>query len=334
MIGTIVGVIGVFLTLLFGVYSIKTSKRDQKSHGIIFSKVQCLSLFDSIVENIDGVEVNYRNSPISKSIILFEGRVHNNGLKDIDKASIHSPLNIVLDERFSLLECKVSSASEKIKAIAKIKQKNKIEINWDLLKKNEFIQFSTLVKEIEANHSNTDEGEDLIEFFYNSIDFDFRITNIDSIEKEPFAPKEVERKKERIKKGWFLSGVITVFGLMLFLTGVFKPSILYKDAVGWKVVNKTTNQEQEKEIRNFLEEDKVIIVDQISGKKDRVPIDSFLNIYKITDTTIIGGDKNSSYKFMRYFNLIFGGLYFIAGLFFVYRNYKRYKEFKNTPNNG
>ena len=332
MIGTIVGIIGAILTLLFGIYSIKISRRENKQHQLSFSKVQCLSLFDSIVENIDGIEVNYKQSPINKSIILFEARIENKGFKDVDSSGIHSPLRIIIGQNFNFLECKVSDISENINASAIIVGINEIEVKWDLLKKNEFIQFTTLIKEVGTKTQQVEENDEkkirLSELFYDTIKFDFRITNIDKIFKASFEPQKEQQKRANVNRRWIMGGIVCLLGLFTMIYGFYKP-IISGDLVGFRLLDKSDNTQKEYDISTFLDENGQMKLSSYDKEfEESMLIDDFSKNYEIVG---VSKHENKSHV-LKYMFSIFGLIYFLFGCYFLYSNYRKYKEIKTTPN--
>ncbi len=212
MTGIILAIVGLILTLIFGIYSVRNNKKSQKKISISFEKKECYSLFKEDINRLN-IDINYKGKTIDNYLILFKATITNNGNLDIDKSRIFSPLKIIIDKNFKWLETNISEITNGVNADIKNITDNILELNWDLIKKNEKIEFEALI-EIPQNK----EIEEITEEFYKSISFDFRITDLNKIDKIIDSnSKEIRRKKSKQKVA-VMSIIMLLFGLALFFS--------------------------------------------------------------------------------------------------------------------
>lgn len=142
----------------------------------------CIPLFRSIVQSIDGLEISYRKKTIDPTLILLKGGFVNNGNIDIDKASIHEPVCIKLPEHWRWLQAKITGSSRHVKGKCKIRDESNLEFKWDLLKSGEFLSFNALIKSprVDKIEKDAKAADDLLE----RISFSQRITNLRRIKTE------------------------------------------------------------------------------------------------------------------------------------------------------
>jgi hypothetical protein len=179
MVGIIVGVVGIILTIGFGIYSVLGYKKNRKKISLEFKKVQCYSLFKNDVARLN-LEISYNNEVLSNALILLRARIINNGHTDIDENKVFKPLKLISQEEFIWLDAKSIIEPNGSTTKVQIISKNEIQIEWDLLKSDEFIEFEAIVKVSDNLSTVTDETS----VFLNGITFDYRITDLNTIHKE------------------------------------------------------------------------------------------------------------------------------------------------------
>lgn len=179
MIGVILGILGILITIGFGIYSVMVYKKSKKSVNLEFENKECYSLFKDDVNRLN-IELSYNKKPITNTLILLKARLRNNGQVDIDKNRIYNPLKIISNSDFQWLEATITSKPDGVAASIDIVDSQKIQINWDLLKKDEFIELEALSETTENKKLDDEESVE----FYNSLKFDYRITDLNSIHKE------------------------------------------------------------------------------------------------------------------------------------------------------
>ncbi len=311
MTGMILTIIGLILTIGFGIYAIVSNKRTRKKVSLSFGKNECYSLFKKDINRLN-IDVNYKGESLNNYLILFKGVIENSGNLDIDKNRIYTPLKIISKKEYKWLETTVSGhpngATVSIYKIAD----NEIEINWDLIKKGEKIEFEALV---EIPFDN--ELEKATEVFYESLKFDFRITDLNGVDKIQDYNSE-DYKRTRAKKNLLFIGIVTFFtggGILLAsYLGPIKTNVQYeltgvKDTIFVEIGSKNGN---------------LITIKNDSINIDK-PIVEFNKEYKIQKVNnVVQEDKQGL------FSLIIGVIYIIISSFILWRALKKTKTTTNT----
>jgi hypothetical protein len=202
MFDSIITISGTLGTILFGLLSIYFYMKSKRKVSLKFTNKECFSLFSDAVKRLN-IQLNYDYRAISGSLILFKGEITNDGKVDIDVNDIKKPLSIISQDNFKWVEVKVINQSEGIKSDIKIISQNELKLEWDLLKINEFIEIEALIEIEEEENLSKVRAID----FYEGLKFDYRISNLNSIQKH-----DTKRKYE------FLAiGIIMFVMVMLFL---------------------------------------------------------------------------------------------------------------------
>ncbi|MBE3118059.1 MAG: hypothetical protein IMZ50_04785 [Candidatus Atribacteria bacterium] len=170
--------LGVLLAIIGIVLTIKANKKIKLS----YIEVDYIPLFQSIVKNIDGIEVQYEGKTISPSLHLLKGCIINAGTLDIDDQTIHEPLRIKLSETFKWIKVGISDKSPDLKLEYEIRATGELEFRWNLMKKGEYIKFDALI-EAQARSAETEiKDSPKAELgFTKNLSFLHRITNLDAI---------------------------------------------------------------------------------------------------------------------------------------------------------
>lgn len=312
MTGMILTYLGLILTIGFGVYAIIINRKTQKKVSISFKKEECYSLFKEDINRLN-IDVNYKGQSVNNFLLLFKGTIENNGTLDIDKNRIYTPLKIITKKEFKWLETSISSvpdgATVKIDRISD----NTIEFNWDLIKKGEQIDFEALV-EIPVDS----ELEKITDVFYDSIKFDFRITDLSKVDKiQDFSSKDYRRRKLRIMLV-FLGVFTLLMGISIFFSSEL-PSYLSLLPPTKKI-----------EYQMITNNDTLLVeLNPVKNNTIRVKNDNFK-----TDKTI--SDFNKEYQIikvnniiiedkMKLFNRIMGSIYILTSLIALWRPFKKRK---------
>jgi len=213
MIGIILGIFGIVITIGFGIYSVVIYKKSRKTVNLEFENKECYSLFRDDVNRLN-IELSYNKKPITSTLILLKARLKNNGQVDIDKNRIYNPLKIISSPDFKWLEATVISKPNGASASIKIIDSHNIQVNWDLLKKDEFIDLEALSETTE----NKDLGGEKSLEFYNSLKFDYRITDLGPIYKEKQVTSQTRRHN-------FIMKLSKFYGIGAIILGVIHLSI-------------------------------------------------------------------------------------------------------------
>lgn len=302
MIGIILGILGVLLTLTFGVYSIWSYKKSKRNTSLEFKKKECYSLFRDDVKRLN-IELNYNQQPISNTLILLKAILKNNGKTDIDKNRIYKPLKIISTNEFKWLEVRITNGPEGSSTNINLINSKEIELIWDLLKAEEFIEIEALVEIVKDQELE----EDKAITFYNKLSFDYRITDLKNIQKEKQISKNDKiRFTKLVEITAFIIGLIlTVFSYLPItrqsLQNYNVEYILKTDSVKRIVnVNGVDNNEISLKIIN-------------SDEKIKLSIDDFNKKYKIDKIEKLTPEDSNINLFIR----IFGFVYLIMSILLI-----------------
>jgi hypothetical protein len=272
MLGIILGVLGIAITFAFGIYSIRTYKKTKRVVSLEFKNRECYSLFRDDVKRLN-IELSYNKKPLSSALILLKAKVFNNGQVDIDKSRIYKPLKIISTKEFKWLESRITCQPIGATTNVTIITQNEIQIDWDLLKTKEFIEIEAL---IEIDNYDKLEGNKAIKFF-NELTFDYRITDLNSIQKENVVSiykKGFYNQYSRTLAISFMFG-----GLLLFISGYYPPlSFLSPQQIQFRIESDSNKFTGYLVTKNS---DLVEIRIPESRKKIKIPIKEFNEKYKI-----------------------------------------------------
>lgn len=185
-IDTIIGIGGFLATIVLGYAGVKYTLKFRKKTEIIFLKNSSISLFKTIVKNLDDIEINFQGKKIGENLILFKGTFFNNGNIDIDKSVVHKPIEIELPEDFDWVRHKIIASSDGLSVTSQVNQ-NKLVFEFDLLKEGEYFTFDSLVEY--NSTSGNDDNRDIAKRLYNQIKISHRITDLKKISKENSIPR-------------------------------------------------------------------------------------------------------------------------------------------------
>jgi hypothetical protein len=216
MIGTILGIVVILITIGFGIYSVVIYKKSRKTVNLEFENKECYSLFRDDVNRLN-IELTYNKKPITNTLILLKARLKNNGQVDIDKNRIYNPLKVISNSDFKWLEATITSKPDGASASIEIIDSYNIQINWDLLKKDEFIDIEALSETTE----NKELGEEKSVVFYNNLKFDYRITDLSSIRKEKQVTSSTRRHNYIMKLAKFTGIATIIFGSVFLFFEIF-----------------------------------------------------------------------------------------------------------------
>lgn len=176
----ILAILGLAFTVFLGVPGVYVLVRNRYPGRITFVLDSSIGLFDSVVKNRRNLDVLYRGEQVEENLVLLRGYIINSGSCDITKDMTGSPLTIHLPEGYKWLseEVEVIDKSQGVVATLKIvgESANSLEIGCDLLKKNEFIKFESLV-EAQPRENSEQHLDDVGTIVGYSLEFTHRIAN-------------------------------------------------------------------------------------------------------------------------------------------------------------
>lgn len=313
MIGTILGILGVVITLGFGGYSIWVYKKSKKNVSLEFRNKECYSLFREDVNRLN-IELIYNKTTLNNTLILLKAKLINNGHVDIDKNRIYTPLKIKSSEVYNWLEATVTSAPNGAKTDIKLLNGQEVELNWDLLKQNEYIEIEALVEIVGELEKDEEKGTD----FYNNLSFDYRITDLNSIQKEKQISNS-NRFRSIYNKIAKILAIITILIGVIFLSFEFFPNLNFMEK---QVVSYAINKDNNELVTIIASENPNEITLTIDGneEKKKITVKEFNELYQLKGIEKTSVDPKSST-----FNRVIGIVYILMGgiLFFLKRKKKK-----------
>jgi len=313
---TMLSILGIILTLGLGILSIRYALKFRNKLRLTYIHEACISLFRSIVQNMDGIEISYENKPINPSLILFKGSFINNGNMDIDNSIVHEPLCMKLPPAYIWLKAKIVNSSHDVKVNCRLRNPNELEFSWDLLKKDEFFRFDSLIQA----KDDTNLTEIALETkLRKSITFSHRITNLDSIEKERIPTVSKSRK---IKRLLYAATFYILIGISMCVYPFFVDPAR---EVGYQLKNA---KGEIVDVRLKPRKEDIIEIKGIDHKfSEQLKIGDLFSKYQLTPIIIF----DESRKYVRYFNVTMGiiSVVFSITVFVAYLLIKR-KEDKLT----
>lgn len=185
---TIISIIGIIATLVFGILSIDLFKRKKYPGKITYVNIYFINLLNSIANNFKDLQLFLKNQAINTNIIYIKGAFINNG--DIDITSNNKEDNVIkidLPKNCHWLDFKLTSCSDGMDSYATIEKTNLSNVHFDIMKKNEYIIFEGLVET---------EKDTKISLIKTQIKTTHRLNNTAPIEKMTL-PNEVKIKSTK-----------------------------------------------------------------------------------------------------------------------------------------
>lgn len=320
MTGNILGLIGIILTIVFGIYSIWAYKKSKRKISLELKNEQCYSLFRDDVTRLN-IELIYNKKTLTNPLILFKAKIINNGSVDIDKNRIFKPLKIISSKEFNWLEAKTIAQSSGSLSIINILKPNELQIEWDLLKSGEYIEFEALIEIIDRQKLSYDKTND----FYNGLKFDYRITDLNNILKENKTPKKTpfEFLLKNIK---IVASFSLMFGTLLFITEYY-PEIRILPVQNDIILNINNGNIRVKGSIESKLSDHIQVRLSDSKEKINVSVNEFNKQYKIVNI-----DKVRVSFYDSLINKIFGVLLIICGSLLLILDFTRTQIIKKIRN--
>jgi len=318
--GTILWIVGITIPLVLWKLDRNRAKKKEQVTKLDFRKKECFSLISSAVKKIN-IDVMYKEKRIANPLILFKGEIINTGTKDIDKLSIVSPLKIIIANNYEWLEVHLIKNEYKVNAKVTMLSKNTIELEWDLLKIGEKIEFEALVeniKKVEKDHKYK-----LSSHFYDSIKFDHRIANLSGI--------DCVNRFEKLRITKQMCTAIIIFSSFMILFGLFSILKTYYPIDFISNSNKeftafaelSSNKNGKSSIYEILlnKREVIKVIDNL-GKKNEYTIENFNTEFTIKKIVKL---KDSSLISSRIFG-IFLIVSFSILILFIQKDYKKEKK--------
>jgi len=164
------GIITIVITLILGIPSIITIFRISQTK-IVYLEKQIINLKDDLLKNFDQLSIKYKGIEIQQNIYFVSGFLVCQGNKDISNEKNY--VEIYIPENSKWLDINIVSNSKGMKIQKQIVD-NKAQINFDLFKNKEYIEYEAII-EIDSE-SKKRSSNSILEFHH-------RIPNVPSIQK-------------------------------------------------------------------------------------------------------------------------------------------------------
>lgn len=312
----ILSILSVIATIIFGYFGIRYTLKYRKRTEIIFLKNCSISLFKTVVKNLDDIEINFQGKKIDENLILFKGTFFNNGNIDIDQSIVHRPLEIELPLEYSWIRHKLIDSSDGLNINSSIIG-NRLIFEWDLLKEGEYFTFDSLVEYKNTNKEESSEN-DFSRGLINNMKINHRITNLKKISKDNTIPHPMP-----VSIIFFMS--IIILGLVIIASYFSFGQFLFPD---YKLLNEVNinscNQFVELKIKNSE------YINLLNESGNEIKQISRTDLPKVigNQIKIIKGNINYlSFSFLG-FLAIFYFIFWIALLISEYKEKRLYKKLK------
>jgi hypothetical protein len=286
----LLAILGIIATIIIGYWGVRLTIKTRRSVSMAFVEREFIPLFKTIIKNFNSLEIKYKNKPITENLVLIKTSLVNDGNTDIDKSMIYKSITIYLPENFKCIEETITEKSENVNAsISSIN--NEVLIEWDLLKKDEYISFDLLVEVSTDKEKETQIEKQDLDYYK----IDQRITNLKDIKKYniDFHDNEKISKSRMIRKKVF-TWMLIIMGLVLSLMILFHPE--RKFSLNYFLGQSKLKHELKITPINNLE---IKLESKMDSLKTTIPVTQLKNKYDIN----FGINKE---PFLFYFSLIYG----------------------------
>ena len=210
--GLVIGLLGMLVTIVSAWYYTY-----RYPHHITFVLENCIGLFDSIVQNMENLEVLYREKPVSKNLnlALLRGSLLNTGYRDISELKKSHHLSINLPQGFQWLEAKTVPPFSCPDVVIQ-HNTSELTIDWKIFQRGKYINFEALVEVPDQTDSvYTDAGRALEQVLH----FEHGTADIGEVEKREL-PTRLQRT--RLKTLLITSAIpFALFGFIIIYAGFF-----------------------------------------------------------------------------------------------------------------
>ena len=195
---TILSILGVAVSVLFGAWGIFLSIRNRYPGRITYVKEQTIELFDSIGKNLPDLSITYKNQKVKENLVLINGAFLNTGKIDISPSLAETPITMSLPKEFKWLTAKVVSTSKDLTAKLDFKDENNVILTPSLFRCGEYIRIQALA-EVPMPIDNEDTSKEIKmgKHLEKALSFTHRIMNTRKIDQRKINDQDVYKKAKR-----------------------------------------------------------------------------------------------------------------------------------------
>jgi hypothetical protein len=205
VLGIVVGIVSLFITIVLAI-------RKRYPGRLGFVTEDHLGLVSSLATIFPEIKIQYNGQPVSDQMTYLKASFINLGTIDLSTKRNDHKLKIRLEKDVKWLNCKITKMSAGVTAEVKVKE-NELDFDFDLLKKNEFIQFEAIAETYSENS------------LIKALNFEHRIPNTGKIEKlgaldnKPFSSLFIF--------GIFIMTLLITFGVIYTIFFQFDPNLRF-----------------------------------------------------------------------------------------------------------
>ncbi|WP_417319530.1 hypothetical protein [Emcibacter sp.] len=227
------GILGIAVSLVFGVVGIILTIKSKYSGKITFINLQTIELFDAIGSSLEKLAVTYDGTNVSENLVLLNGAFINSGRTDISGEMVEKPLTLKLPEGYKWLTGNV--VESEANARLSIVDDTSMELSTGLFRCNEYLKFHALAQlPVEDGEKSSSRR------FRDALSFDHRISNTKPVEVAVFQPQE--KIRENLKRV-IVSALVPLMVIIGFVASDFilgKPNeIIFSYNTGPDTVEQT-----------------------------------------------------------------------------------------------
>jgi len=213
--GTILGILGLVATIIFGWLSIHLVRARRYPGQITFIIEDVLPLFDSIVRNFSELAVLYKDKPVAEGLILLKGVFVNSGSKDISKDMVSEQITLSLPENHKWHSVKLLSASQSVHGKFEIMDRL-LRLDLDLFRCREFIRFEALAEMPISQYHKQSVWNDIRKRFEESLKIQHRIADTQEIKVRKLPDEEFATKRFKKIRIPIVAVVALLIGLLVW----------------------------------------------------------------------------------------------------------------------
>jgi hypothetical protein len=293
--------LGIIATLLIGYWGVKLTLKTRRNVSVAFVEREYIPLFKTIIKNFNSLEISYKHKPITENLVLIKVSIVNDGNIDIDKSMVYKPISIKLPSNFTCIEQTITDKSENVNSAITMLNSELI-IEWDLLKKDEFISFDLLVETtVEKENDTLLDRKNL-----NDYKIDQRITNLNAIKKYSIDFTENEKiTTSKMIRRKIMPWIFILLGLGFSLLIILKPESRFD------ITYFTGQKEFKKELKlTPISISELRLKSKVDSLNITIPVTQLKEKYDINFDI----ERRSTFF---YISLIYGILILLTGLMFI-----------------
>ncbi|MEX0810738.1 MAG: hypothetical protein WD048_00890 [Chitinophagales bacterium] len=204
-------VLGVIATFIVGYFGIRYTLKYRAKTSLWYFENSCISLFKSVVKDLDELEIKYKGKTVDENLITYKGTFFNSGNIDIDDKLMYKPLSIILPKGYEWKKVMLVDKSENVN-VDLTEKVNELQFSWDILKENEFFTFDSIIEykpRDTSENKNQLVASNITDNLSRGINLSQRITNLKSIDK-------VELPSKPKSKSDFIF-IVVLFSILVFV---------------------------------------------------------------------------------------------------------------------